>query len=159
MAEATIALAVFVALLLLFGLGYAAGQRAGGATSSPSLVFRFDTKEGTFMSPQVVQITDQQQIPFTLAAVDAKGAPTSQPLAGVTVASSDSTVAAVTVNPDGTGGVVTAGNPGTAQLSATATVTKADGTTATIVAQGTCTVIGGDAVSVAFAFGAPTQQG
>jgi len=97
-----------------------------------------------------VQITDQQQVSYTLIAEDAKGFPTT--LTDVpTWTPSDPTIISVTVAPDGMSALVVGLKPGVAQLAVLDPATGISG-------QDQVTVVPDAAASLVLNAGAPVPQ-
>ena len=74
-----------------------------------------------------MQLTDSQQVPFTINPTDRKGQPA--PVENVRWASSNDAVASVTPSEDGLSAVVKAGVPGDATISVTADAQIGEGST------------------------------
>lgn len=107
---------------------------------SPVLAFLTFTNEGNIVMASIEVTTESAELNASVAFLDAEGNPTTAD--DVPAWSSDNEAAAtVAASEDGLSAVVSVGSPGAAIISVTST--NADGTTA--AAQGTVTVIAGDA--------------
>lgn len=112
--------------------------------------------------PSNFQLGDNQKVPYTLNLSDAENNPTVlEPTDQLSITSSDT--ASLTVIPDATpvsgaaaSGFLVAGTKLQTGVTVTATITHADGTSAT--ASDLIDIVAGEAATVAFSLGAPVSQ-
>lgn len=102
-----------------------------------------------------MQLKDTQSVTFTFDAEDSKGFKTSLDPTKTTVSTDNTAVATVAMNPDGSGGTLTAVAPGTCQLTGQA-VDASNPNDSIPIDPVSVEVIAGDTATVKVTFGTPT---
>ncbi len=108
-------------------------------------------RPGEFL--MALQLTDSQDCTFSIAGTDAAGQPATFENDSFTVNSTDAAIASASINPDGTGTIVS-GAPGTATISIVDTEPDAS----TVELTFDVNVVAGEAKSLAVMFGSPTEK-